>query len=71
MLKFPGLGARLDVLSLVAQVTALMPGEGGSVAWRLLPVNKWEVQRAVKRETAQLSCRLRCVGSSCHGAQGH
>lgn len=48
MLRFPGLGACLDALSLMAQVIALVPGEGGSVAWRLLPVNEWEVQRAMK-----------------------
>lgn len=44
----PSLGARLDAPSLMAQVIALIPGEGGSVVRRLLPVKKWKVQRAVK-----------------------
>lgn len=44
----PSLGARLDAPSLMTQVIALIPGEGGSVVRRLLPVKKWKVQRAVK-----------------------
>lgn len=44
MLRFPDLGAHPVALSLVA----LMPGEGGSVAWRLLLMSKWEVRRGVK-----------------------